>query len=61
MTPDDKDAVSAAVPPAHDAKDQPGVPAYEPPALVALGNVHALLAGGGTSVSGDTVKGQMRT
>jgi hypothetical protein len=28
--------------------------------LVALGNVHALLAAGGNSISGDGTKGQMR-
>jgi len=60
MTPDAKDALLAALPPEHDTQEQPPVLAYEPPALVALGNVHALLAAGGNSVSGDGTKGQMR-
>jgi len=60
MTPDAKDALLAAPPPERDAQEQPRVPTYEPPALVALGNVHALLAAGGNSISGDGTKGQMR-
>lgn len=60
MTPDAKEAVLAAVPPEQDSQEQPRVLTYEPPTLVALGNVHALLAAGGNSVSGDGTKGQMR-
>jgi len=60
MTPDAKEAVLAALPPEQDSKEQSRVSTYEPPALVALGNVHALLAAGGNSVSGDGTKGQMR-
>ena len=39
----------------HEKTEVPG-PSYEPPVLVPLGNVHALLASGGMSPQGDASK-----
>lgn len=59
MTLDAKEPKPAAAPDRQDQQDHLGPVAYEPPALVPLGNVHSLLAAGGISPAGDGVRGQM--
>jgi len=59
MTPHAKDPKPAAAPDHQDRREPLGPVAYEPPALVPLGNVHSLLAAGGVSPTGDGVRGQM--
>jgi len=59
MTPDATASGTVSVPEDKETADVPR-PSYEPPVLVPLGNVHALLASGGTSPTGDGSKVSMR-
>lgn len=58
MTIDAKEPKPAAAPDHQDQRDELGRVAYEPPALVPLGNVHSLLAAGGLSPTADGPRGQ---
>jgi hypothetical protein len=60
MTLDDKSGEDALALDEHRATVPGAQPPYEPPVLIPLGNVHALLAGGGMSMTNDSQKGQMR-
>jgi len=61
MTPDAKEPILGALPDEQDSQEVPRVLTYEPPALVALGNVHALLAGTSASLTFDSNKITMRS
>lgn len=60
MTPEGKENAVAAAPEGREQDQQTGPSVYEPPALIALGNVHALLAGTGASPVLDSNKVGMR-
>lgn len=60
MTLDAKSGVVIATPDDPDGKAPEVQSGYETPVLIPLGNVHALLAAGGTSATTDGPPGQMR-
>jgi hypothetical protein len=51
MTLDPKDLETTVAPPEAAGASETSEPKYEVPVLIPLGNVHALLAGGGMTIS----------